>query len=113
MRLLKVDTLQEAREKLLKAAENKIPEIVSVPFEECLEKVLAEDLVSRDSIPGFRKSTVDGYAVIAKDTQGVTESIPAFLDVIEEVAIGTQPKNTLKPGQAIYCLLYTSPSPRD
>lgn len=102
MRLLKVDTLQEAREKLFNAAQNKIPEVVTAGFEECLGRVLAEDLISRDSIPGFRKSTVDGYAVIAKDTQGVTESIPVFLDVIEEVAIGTQPKNTVKPGQAIY-----------
>ena len=102
MRLLKVDTLQEAREKLLDAAQKKIPEVVTAGFEECLGRVLAEDLVSRDSIPGFRKSTVDGYAVIAKDTQGVTESIPVFLDVIEEVAIGTQPKNTVNPGHAIY-----------
>lgn len=102
MRLLKVDTLQEAREKLLAAAVDKVPAIETINFEKSLGRVLAEDLVSKDSIPGFRKSTVDGYAVIAKDTQGVTESIPAFLDVIEEVAIGTQPKNTLKPGQAIY-----------
>lgn len=102
MRLLKVDTLQEAREKLLKAAANKVPAVETVDFEETLGRVLAEDLESRDSIPGFRKSTVDGYAVIAKDTQGVTESIPAFLDVIEEVAIGTQPKKTVQPGQAIY-----------
>ncbi len=102
MRLLKVDTLQEAREKLLSAAAGKIPATETVGFEDCLGRILAENLVSRDSIPGFRKSTVDGYAVIAKDTQGVTESIPVFLDVIEEVAIGTHPKQTVKPGQAIY-----------
>lgn len=102
MRLLKVDTLTEAREKLLKAAENKIPAVETVGFEEALGRVLAEDLSSKDSIPGFRKSTVDGYAVMAKDTLGVTESIPVFLDVIEEVAIGTQPKKTVGPGQAVY-----------
>ena len=102
MRLLKVDTLQEAREKLLNAASGKVPAVETVGFEECLGKILAEDLASVDSIPGFRKSTVDGYAVMAKDTQGVTESIPVFLDVIEEVAIGTQPKKTVGPGQAIY-----------
>ena len=102
MRLLKVDTLQEAREKLLKAAQKKIPAIETVGFEDALGRILAEDLKSNDSVPGFRKSTVDGYAVIAKDTQGVTESIPAFLDVIEEVSIGTQPQKTVQPGQAIY-----------
>lgn len=102
MRLLKVDTLQEARGKLLEAAENKIPAVETVEFEKCLGRVLAEDVVSIDSIPGFCKSTVDGYAVMSKDTQGVTESIPVFLDVIEVVDIGTQPKKTLQPGQAIY-----------
>jgi len=102
MRLLKVDTLQEAREKLLKAASAKVPASETVGFEEALGRVLAEDLISRDSIPGFRKSTVDGYAVMAKDTQGVTESIPVFLDVVEVVAIGTQPQKILQPGQAIY-----------
>lgn len=102
MRLLKVDTLAEAREKLLKAAENKIPAVETVGFEEALGRVLAEDLSSKDSIPGFRKSTVDGYAVMAKDTRGVTESIPVFLDVIEEVAIGIQPEKTVGPGQAVY-----------
>lgn len=102
MRLLKVDTLKEAREKLLQAASSKVPQAEVLPFEECLGKVLAEDLTSCDSIPGFRKSTVDGYAVIAQNTQGVTESIPVFLDVVEEVAIGTAPKKTLQPGQAIY-----------
>lgn len=102
MRLLKVDTLQGAREKLLNAATSKHPEIEILPFEDCLGKVLAEDLVSRDSIPGFRKSTVDGYAVIAQNTQGVTESIPVFLEVVEEVAIGMAPRKTLQSGQAIY-----------
>lgn len=102
MRLLNVDTLEGAREKLLQAAASKVPETEILPFEDCLGKILAEDLTSRDSIPGFRKSTVDGYAVIAQNTQGVTESIPVFLDVVEEVAIGTQPQKTLQPGQAIY-----------
>ena len=102
MRLLKVDTLQEAREKLLAAAAGKVPVVETVNFEACLGRVLAEDLKSNDSIPGFRKSTVDGYAVMAKDTQGVTESIPVFLDVVEEVAMGAQPQKVLQAGQAIY-----------
>lgn len=45
---------------------------------------------------------MDGYAVVAADTQGVTESIPVFLEVIEEVSIGTAPQKQIKPGQATY-----------
>lgn len=102
MRLLKVDTLNEARAKLLKASSGKIPQTERVPFIQSMGRVLAEDVKSNENIPGFRKSTVDGYAVRSADTQGVTESIPVFLDVIEEVAIGSAPSKTLNPGQAVY-----------
>ncbi|MDO4485603.1 MAG: molybdopterin molybdotransferase MoeA [Bacillota bacterium] len=102
MRLLKVDTLDEAREKLLRATASKILQTETVHFTQSLGRVLADDLKSNENIPGFRKSTVDGYAVRAADTQGVTESIPVFLDVIEEVAIGSAPDKTVGPGQAVY-----------
>ncbi|MDY2680208.1 MAG: molybdopterin molybdotransferase MoeA [Lentihominibacter sp.] len=102
MKLLKVDTLNEAREKLLRASAGKTPQTETVPFTESLGRVLAADLRSNENIPGFRKSTVDGYAVRSADTQGVTESIPVFLDIIEEVAIGSAPQKTVEPGQAVY-----------
>ena len=102
MKLLKVDTLDEAREKLLRASAGKTPQTETVHFTRSLGRVLADDLKSNEHIPGFRKSTVDGYAVRSADTQGVTESIPVFLDIIEEVAIGSAPQKTVGPGQAVY-----------
>lgn len=102
MKLLKVDTLQEAREKLLKAAAGKPLKTEKVHFAASLGRVLAGDMKSEENIPGFRRSTVDGYAVRATDTQGVTESIPVFLDVIEQVSMGAAPTKAVGPGQAIY-----------
>lgn len=102
MKLLKVDTLDEAREKLLAAVPKKLMKCERTALLQSLGRVLAEDLQSEENIPGFRKSTVDGYAVRASDTQGVTDSIPVFLDVIEEVAMGTAPKESVKAGQAVY-----------
>ena len=102
MRLLKVDTLEEAREKLLAAASKKPLETEKVHFANALGRILAEDLKSAENIPDFRKSTVDGYAVKASDTQGVTESIPVFLDVIGEVEMGKAPSKTVKSGEAVY-----------
>ena len=43
----------------------------------------------------------DGYAVKAQDTYGASESIPAFLQKQDEVAMG-QPAPNLLPGSAIY-----------
>lgn len=100
MKLLKVDTLEEAREKLLAAA--KPPRTECVSFAQSLDRILSENILTADNVPAFRKSTVDGYAVRAADTQGVTESIPVFLDVIEEIQMGMAPRKKISAGQAAY-----------
>ena len=48
--------------------------------EHALDRVLAEQLISPQDLPNFRRSTVDGYAVNAADTYGATPGLPAFLD---------------------------------
>ncbi len=102
MKLLNVDTVEEARVKLLAAAGGKSIGCESMRFFDAAGRVLAEDVKAGENVPGFAKSTVDGYAVRAKDTQGVTESIPVFLEVIETVEMGRVPEKTVKPGQAVY-----------
>lgn len=52
--------------------------------------VLAEDLYSRIDVPGFDRSTKDGYAVCAGDTHAVLTA---------EVMMGEAPGFTLAPGQ--------------
>lgn len=102
MKLLKVDTLDEARRKLFDAVSSKPMKTEKVHFAYSLGRVPACDVKSAENIPGFRRSTVDGYAVRAADTQGVTDSIPVFLDIIESVDIGTAPQKTVGSGQAVY-----------
>ena len=55
---------------------------------DALDRVLAAPLVSSQDLPEFARSTVDGYAVNAADTYGASSSLPAFLTVIGEVAMG-------------------------
>ena len=102
MELLTVDSLQQAREKLEKAAEKKKMQIEFIQLKDVLGRILASDLVSPEPVPHFRRSTVDGYAVRAADTQGVTESIPVFLDVVERIEIGTPSVRMVQPGQCSY-----------
>lgn len=102
MKLLKVDTLEEARKKLLDAVSSKPMKTEKVHFADSLGRVLSCDVKSEENIPDFRRSTVDGYAVRASDTQGVTDSIPVFLDIIETVDIGKAPRKEIKAGQASY-----------
>jgi len=50
--------------------------------------VLHQDIVSKEDVPGFNRSTVDGYAVRASDTFGCSESMPAVLSLAGEVLMG-------------------------
>jgi molybdopterin molybdotransferase len=50
--------------------------------------VLAEDILSQEDVPGFSRSTVDGFAVKASDTFGATEALPAILTLTGEIKMG-------------------------
>ena len=64
-------------------------------------RVLAEDLGAPHDIPTFPRSSMDGYAVKARDTFGATENLPALLTVVGEIAMGDTPVVELKPGQTV------------
>jgi molybdopterin molybdotransferase len=70
-----------------------------VPLGEALHRVLARDVAAREDIPGFARTTVDGYAVRAADTAGAGEGIPAILRVAGEVAMGRQAARGLAAGE--------------
>ena len=55
---------------------------------DALERVLAAPFERAHHLPGFPRSTVDGYAVAAQDTYGASDGLPALLDVVGEVAMG-------------------------
>lgn len=63
-------------------------------------RVLAQRVIAAADLPGFDRSTVDGFVVRAADTFGATESFPAYLKVDGEVLMGQAPARELKPGQA-------------
>ncbi len=65
-----------------------------------LGRVLAEPLTAPESLPSFRRSTMDGYAVRAEDTYGASESLPTYLSLVGEVLMGTAAQLTVGPGQA-------------
>ncbi|MBM4338026.1 MAG: molybdopterin molybdotransferase MoeA [Deltaproteobacteria bacterium] len=72
-----------------------------VPLEESLHRVLAEDVTSPMNLPEFPRSTVDGFAVKAKDTYGASEKNPALLQIVGEIPMGKVSEITLKDGEAI------------
>ncbi|NQV06694.1 molybdopterin molybdotransferase MoeA [bacterium] len=53
----------------------------AVGLQEAYGRVLAEDVVSGYDVPGFRRSTMDGYAVRAADTFGASAYNPIALEL--------------------------------
>lgn len=101
MRLLSTHTLEEVQEQL-HTHFCQAPAIETVSIRKSLGRYLAEEITTDIEMPQFRRSVVDGYAVVAADTFGVSDSIPVFLEVIGTVEMGQSCTQLLSPGQAIY-----------
>jgi molybdopterin molybdotransferase len=101
MQFFKVKTVEET----FALIEENIPSIkqtVVRVLDEALHYILAEQIVAKENVPSFDRSTVDGYAVRAKDTYGSSESMPGFLTVTGEVEMGVVPTAVVGQGQAVY-----------
>lgn len=72
-----------------------------VPIGDSLGRISAEIVNSPEQSPAFRRSTVDGYALIARDTFGSSESLPAFFKVIGEIRMGEINEYKLNKGETV------------
>lgn len=80
----------------------KPPGAVRMPTCSACGAVCAEDAVSREDYPDRSRSTVDGYAVRARDTFGVSESIPGIFRIVGRVRMGEICARRVERGEAIY-----------
>lgn len=90
----------EARGLLLRHLGRRL-ETERLETERALGRVTAAVIVAPHALPDFRRSTMDGYAVRAADTFGASESLPAFLQVVAEVAMGRAAEVALERGQVV------------
>ena len=73
----------------------------TVSLSASLNRVLAEDVVSRVDVSGFDRSNVDGFAVHAADTFGAMEEQPRTVTLNGDVITpGQEPREFLAPGTA-------------
>ena len=64
-------------------------------------RVLAEDIAATEYVPDFDRSTVDGFAVRARDTFGCSDAIPAILPLQGEVFMGEGAEFELNPEECV------------
>lgn len=66
-------------------------------------RILVNDIIAKENVPDFRRSTVDGYAVNSRDVFGASESIQSVLDLKGEILMGEEAAGEIKiPGQCYY-----------
>jgi len=102
--LFKVSTPQEVITMLkdyLNLKEITQNNIEEVDIKTTLHRFLAEEIVAPANLPGFNRSTMDGYAIRAEDSFGATDSLPSYLKIIGEIKMGVRPEFKINPGEAV------------
>ena len=67
-----------------------------------LDRILSEDLISEVEVPNFNRSTVDGYAVVAIDTNAASDTVPVILNVVGSVEMGMEYKGKVNSSECVY-----------
>jgi len=74
--------------------------IEQISLDMALGRVLGDELTAAHDIPGFDRSTMDGFAVKAGNTYGASETNPAYLTIVGAVAMGRAADFSVGAGQA-------------
>ncbi len=73
----------------------------TVPLMDAAGRIIAETVTSDMDLPGFSRSTMDGYAVRAADTFGASEANPAYFDIRGTIAMGETAEQPVSAGTAV------------
>lgn len=73
----------------------------TAPLAAALHRVPIADVAAPAPLPGFARSTVDGFAVRAADTYGASEGLPSYLDLAGTIAMGRAPEIAVPRGGCV------------
>ena len=79
----------------------KFTDIEEIPIGEAHKRVLAEDIMAFHDSPPFDKSAMDGFALIAEDTFGASNSVPKEFKIIDAIGAGDFSSKTVNQNEAI------------
>lgn len=77
-----LSTVDEALKRLFEAIRDHKLDVESIPSEDSIDRICAEDLPSPIDVPPFNRSAVDGYAIRYVDVLSATKSNPVELKIV-------------------------------
>lgn len=102
MAYLNVVRVDEALAQLWDRFKHFEPETETVSLHHAMHRCLAENLYAGEPLPAFRRSMVDGYAIVAADSHGASEQAPMVLECVGAVEMGKRATELVSPGKAVY-----------
>lgn len=91
-------SIEDARELILAHCQLLPPE--DLPLSEALGRALVHPVVAAMDIPPFDNSAMDGFAIVAADTEGAKEEEPVSLAVVDVIRAGASGKQVVVSGTA-------------
>ncbi len=76
-------------------------EVEEVPLEKAYQRVIAQEVVSTLNSPPFNRSAMDGYAMLAEDSFGHSETNPFNLKILDRIGAGQKSNLKILSGEAI------------
>lgn len=73
----------------------------TIPVDDADGRTLSETIYAFEDVPGFDRATMDGYAIIAADTEYASMQTPAHLRVIGFTRKGISENRKIESGQAM------------
>ena len=110
-----VKTIEETKSIIESAFSDYKLEEIKVKVEESMGYITASDVFSKEIVPAFSRSTVDGYAVLHNTVQFASPNSPVPLQLIgksdmgKECKLEVSEKDTVygTPGMPSHCPMFT------
>lgn len=99
--MLKVVTINDAIEIIKTNFSQLKAQSETVAIGDSLGRITATDIISTESIPGFDRSTVDGFALRSRDTYGSSETSPCQLSIVGEILMGEMAEGNIGDGECM------------
>lgn len=94
-------TVEEAWNWLDEALAEIAIRVETIPIQQAHGRYLADSVLSKIDVPGFDRSAMDGYAVIADETTGASDYQPIRFCVVGQSMPGRAWEGRLQPQQAV------------